>query len=67
MYLNKEYTKHGEINPSDILLQERVNDDLMTDDAIEGILKTMGSDLSLSLKEFDTKYPYDGGDYLTYF
>ena len=27
----------------------------------------MESDLSLSLEDFNKKYPYDGGDYFTYF
>lgn len=67
VYLNKEYVKHGEIDPKDIILQELINDELMTDDAIESILATMQSDLSLSLEDFNKKYPYDGGDYLTYF
>jgi hypothetical protein len=41
-------------------MQELVNDDLMTNDAIELILSTMESDLSLSLNDFDKKFPYDG-------
>lgn len=67
VYLNKEFLKHGEIDPKDIILQELVNNDLMTDDAIESILATMESDLSLSLEDFNKKYPYDGSDYFTYF
>ncbi|HBB04597.1 TPA: hypothetical protein DCZ39_07035 [Patescibacteria group bacterium] len=67
MYLNKEFRKHGEINPQDIILQELVTDDLMTDDAIERILATVESDLSLSLADFNKKFPYDGSDYFTYF
>ena len=63
MYLNKEFKKHGEIIPSEILKQELVNDDLMTNDAIEWILTTMGSDLFLSSVAFDEKYPYDWWDY----
>ncbi|MEI7919174.1 MAG: hypothetical protein WCH65_03015 [bacterium] len=39
--------------------QELVNNDIMTDDAIENILTTMESDLSLSLADFNKKYPYD--------
>jgi hypothetical protein len=35
MYLNKEFVKDGEITPKDILMQELVNDELMTYDAIE--------------------------------
>jgi len=45
IYLNKEFIKHGEIHPQEILLQEQVNNDLMTDDAIESIVKIMQSDL----------------------
>lgn len=67
MYLNKDFKKHGEIIPSEILKQELVNDDLMTDDAIEWVLATMRSDLLLSSDDFNKKYPYDGGDYFTYF
>ncbi|MEI6425887.1 MAG: DUF2779 domain-containing protein [Candidatus Absconditabacteria bacterium] len=67
VHLNKEFKKHGEIDPSEILVQELVNNDLMTNDAIEGILKTIESDLSLGLDDFNKKYPYDGGDYFTYF
>ncbi len=67
IYLNKEFIKHGEITPKDILVQELVNDDLMTNDAIEWILVIMRSDLSLSKEDFNTKYPYDGWDYFTYF
>lgn len=67
VYLNKEFRKNWEINPSEIILQELVNDDLMTDDAIEQILCTIESDLSLSLSEFNKKFPYDGSDYFTYF
>lgn len=67
IYLNKEFVKHGEIHPQEILLQEQVNNDLMTDDAIESIVKIMQSDLWLSEKDFNAKYPYDGGDYLSYF
>jgi len=35
VYLNKDFKKHGEIIPSEILKQELVDDDLMTDDAID--------------------------------
>jgi hypothetical protein len=35
VYLNKEFVKHGEINPNEIITQEIVNNDLMTNDAIE--------------------------------
>ncbi len=67
IYLNKEFKKHWEIIPSEILKQELVNNDIMTDDAIENILTTMESDLSLSLADFNKKYPYDWWDYFTYF
>lgn len=67
VYLNKEFTKHGEIDPKEIIIQELVNNDLMADDAIEWIVATMESDLSLSLEDFNKKYPYDGSDYFTYF
>ena len=67
IHLNKEFKKHGDINPSEILLQEVVNNDMMTNDAIEWILTTMESDLSLSQKDFDKKYPYDWWDYFGYF
>ena len=67
IYLNKEFKKHGEIIPSEILKQELVNHDLMTDDAIEVILTAMESDLSLSLADFNKKHPYDWWDYFTYF
>jgi hypothetical protein len=35
MHLNKEFKKHGDINPDEILIQEVVNNDMMTNDAIE--------------------------------
>jgi len=66
-HVNKEYVKHGEIAPQGILIQECVNDELMTDDEIENILTIMQNDLVLSLENFNTKYPYDGGDYFSYF
>ena len=35
VYLNKEFVKHGEIDPKGIITQEIVNNDLMTNDEIE--------------------------------
>ncbi len=67
MHLNKKFRKHGEIRPDEILLQEVIDNDLMTDDAIQWLLAIMKSDLSLNIEDFNTKYPYDGGDYFTYF
>jgi hypothetical protein len=39
----------------------------MTDDLIEHLLKTVTECFSLSKQELDKKFPYSGGDYLTYY
>ena len=39
----------------------------MRDNQVQVILQTMRESLSLPMKQFDARYPYDGTDYMTYF
>jgi len=66
-HLDAEYIKNGPINPSLIVIQEEVTSELMSDDLVELILKSMKEALALSSEQFDARYPYEGKDYMTYF
>lgn len=66
-YLNKAYTKDWTINPQDIIIQENVSQELLEDTNIESILQRMRDVLSLSEEEFNSTFPYDGTDYMTYY
>ena len=66
-YLDKTYEKQGSIDPKDIIIQEEISSELLEDANIETILTAIREKISLSEEEFNTQYPYDGSDYLTYF
>lgn len=66
-HLDKEYIKCWPINPSLLVLKEEVSQELMTDDQMEMVFKTMREVLSLPEERFNAMYPYDGKGYMTYF
>jgi len=66
-YLNKEYIRHGEIDPTQLIQQEFVSHELRPDIEIERILEVMRTALAMNAEEFTARFPYDGGDYMTYF
>jgi len=66
-HLNKEFIKNGTINPSLLTSKEEVTDELLTSEAIETTLKAMRESLTLSKEQFESRYPYPGTDYMTYF
>lgn len=66
-HLNKEYIKHGPINPRLLIATEEVTEECMSDDLVEMILKTMRESLSLPLEQLNARYPYDGTDHMSYF
>lgn len=67
VYLNKEYVRHGDIVPVDLLLREEVTSELKKDEAIENIIASMTRSLKMEREEFMKLYPYDNEDHLTYF
>ena len=66
-FLNKEYSKNGEIDPQELSKQEEVSEEVLEDANIEEILDIMKKTLVLNEEAFTTYYPYDGSDYLSYF
>jgi hypothetical protein len=66
-HLNKEYIRHGEIDPRALIITEDVTSELLEDANIMMILKTMREALTLPLEQFNARYPYDGTDYMSYF
>lgn len=67
VYMNKEYIRHGEINPEGLLLREEVSSELKKEEAMLNIINSMTKTLPLEREEFTGLYPYDNEDYLTYF
>lgn len=67
VYLNKEYVRHGDINPDELLLREEVTKELKKEEAVMNIITSMTERLSLEREEFIKLYPYDGGDHLMFF
>lgn len=67
VYLNKEYVKHGEIDPGELIQREEVTNELKTEEAVMNIVASMTERLPLTREEFLKLYPYDGSDHLTYF
>lgn len=66
-HLNKEYIRHGEIDPTQLIKQELVSDELWPDTEIERILGLMRQAMTMDLETFTAKFPYDGSDYMTYY
>ncbi len=66
-FLNREYVKHGEIVPSEIIKTLDVSGMLFPDSEITKPIDAMRRDLYLREEAFDEKYPFDGRDYLCHF
>lgn len=67
VYLNKEYVRHGDIDPDALLQREEVTNELKKEEAVLNIIKSMTERLPLEREEFLKLYPYDGDDHLMYF
>lgn len=66
-HLNKEYVKHGPVDPHELVLTEDVTDELRSNEEVEAVITEIHSALSLDQEAFNARYPYDGTDYLSYF
>lgn len=67
VYLNKEYVRHGDVDPEALLLREEITEELKTEEAVLNIIKSMTERLPLEREEFIKLYPYDNDDHLTFF
>ena len=73
VYLNKEYVRHGDVDPTQLLKRDEVTDSLLTAQEIEETISEMNQKLGLSRDEFMESYPYEGGsatggiDHLVFF
>lgn len=67
VYMNKEYVRHGDIVPAELLLREEVTSELKKEEAIINIITSMTNSLKLEREEFKKLYPYDNDDHLTFF
>ncbi len=67
VYMNKEYVRHGEINPEELLLREDVSAELKKEEAMLNIIDSMTKTIKLEREEFTKLYPYDNEDHLTFF
>lgn len=67
VHLNKEYIKQWEIDYTQLIKQDEVTSECMTDDHIQDLLNSLKQCFTLSKKELDEKFPYANGDYLTYY
>lgn len=66
-YMNREYVRHGDIDPSELIIQEEVTKELKKDEAVKNIIASMSERLRLEREEFIKLYPYDGDDHLMFF
>jgi len=67
VYLNKDYVRQGDLDISQLIKTEEVTNEMMTSEQVNQIITTMQAQLTLDRQEFETIYPYNNDDYLTYF
>lgn len=67
VYLNKDFVKKWEIFPQEILIKEDISNELFSKKEIERYIENMEQELCLNKNEFNKLYPYNGGDFISYF
>lgn len=67
VYLNKDYVRQGDLDIAQLIKVEEVTQEIMTSVQVSQIITTMQAQLPLDRQAFETLYPYNNDDYLTYF
>lgn len=66
-HMNKDYVKHWEIVPSEIIKIFDVSDLLDENETIQNNIDLMRKNFSLNEEEFNQTYPFEWGDYFLYY